>query len=702
MYEQHRRRKRRRKRVLKRLAAFGVILAAVLAVGLGGIGLWRLFQKPPMPEPSETLEAYMKNIAAGDYGAIYELLNAESQGQITKEELTARYENIYDGIEAQNVTFTIDTVFTDEQKKEYRKSKTAAMNYTISMNTIAGPLSFPSSTLLTYAEEEKRWRMTWDVSEVFPGLTPEYKVKVRSEAAQRGGIYDAFQNPLAAKGEAWSAGIVPGKLEEPREEGIAKAAQAMGVSAEKIEKALSAAWVKDDLFVPIRTFSKSNTSLKEKMLEVPGILLNTVEARTYPGGRTGSHMVGYVQSITAEELEEKKGQHYNAQSVIGKAGLEKALEEQLREKTGYSIELVDEEGNTKKKVLVKEPENGQDVRLTIEQPLQDALFAQLDGDRGMAVALNPVTGDILGMVSTPAYDSNDFAFGYTSEDWEAVNADEGQPLYNRVKGTWVPGSSFKPVTAAIALENGLDPEEDKGDEGLSWQADASWGDYEVTTLENYAVHDLKNAMLHSDNIYFAKAALETGSQNFAAGLEKLGFAEGLPFVLALNPSTYAGEGEELGDGPALADAGYGQSKILVNPVHLATIYASFMNGGNLMTPNLLYGSEPTVWKENAVSEETARTVLDCLRADVEAPEGTAAAVKMDGIVIAAKTGTAEKKLTKEDTEGTELGWFVAMTPEEENPLVIVMMIEDVKGRGGSHYVVPKVKAVLEAYYGKGR
>ena len=405
-----------------------------------------------------------------------------------------------------------------------------------------------------------------------------------------------------------------------------------------------------------------------------------------------------MQNITAEELEEREGQGYNQNSIIGKAGAERVYEEQLRPRDGYSIQIYNELGDLKETVLEKAPQDGEDVMLTIDITLQQYLYQEMEDDEGCAAAMDPVSGAVLALVSTPAYDPNDFVMGYTSSAWEAVNSDEAQPLYNRWLASWVPGSAFKPVTAALALTEGtLDPEEDVQNEGLRWQLDSSWGSYYVTTLEDYSVKNLENALIHSDNIYFAKAAVGMGADGFGEGLNSLGFGEELPFDFALTASTYGTDGKITSD-TELADSGYGQGKILVNPIHLSSIYSALVNGGNMVKPYLTEGQETTYWKEGVFAPEAAETVLNDLYQVVEAEEGTAHEAYSSGYRLAGKTGTAEIKDSQDDTTGTELGWFVGLCVEDtDSPLLITMMIEDVKGRGGSHYVIPKVSAGFDAY-----
>ena len=220
--------------------------------------------------------------------------------------------------------------------------------------------------------------------------------------------------------------------------------------------------------------------------------------------------------------------------------MEGLYEKELKGRDGCEIRIVDSNGNTKMIVASVLKEDGKDVQLTIDSDLQKSLYEQFKEDRGCSVAMNPYTGEVLALVSTPSYDNNDFIKGLSSETWNALNEDEKNPLYNRFRQVWCPGSVFKPVVAAIGLKTGaIDPNEDFGNEGLAWQKDSSWGDYQVTTLHEYEPVVLKNALIYSDNIYFAKAALKIGADNLMKSLNEIGFNRELPFEIIMAESQYS-------------------------------------------------------------------------------------------------------------------------------------------------------------------
>lgn len=645
-------------------------------------------------QPEEVLAEYIALLQEGNYEQMYEYLTAEAKTSVGQEAYVERYQNIYGGIEASDIRMTLL-----EQEEKKKSADTEVVPYTLSMQTIAGELSFDTSAILK-RDEEGVYRLEWDSQDIFPGLSNTDRVRVVTVPANRGSIYDRNQVMLAGEGLASSVGLVPGKLPADRDQAIADLAELLDVGTDRIESALGAGWVRDDTFVPIRTVSRNDGELEKALLEIPGVLITDVPVRFYPFGKKAAQLTGYVQNITAEELKEREGQGYNGNSLLGKAGAERIYEETLRARDGYAIQILDEQGELKSVVLEKEAVDGQDVALTIDITLQQYLYQELEEDQGFAVAMNPVSGAVRALVSTPAYDPNDFVMGYTEGAWEEMNSDEAQPLYNRFLASWVPGSVLKPVVAAAGITAGtLDPQEDVKNEGLRWQKDSGWGDYYVTTLTDYSVKNLKNALIYSDNIYFAKATVKMGAEDFSRSLDRLGFGEELDFDFSLKASSYGGDGG-IESETELADSGYGQGRVLVNPVHLAAVYSAFVNEGDMVRPYLKEGEGRAIWKEQVFSPETAEIVLDALYQVVEADGGTAHEAWREGYRMAGKTGTAELKVSKEDAQGKELGWFVGMCTEDvEEPLLTVMMIEDVRGRGGSSYAVKKAMKGFDAYIG---
>ena len=446
----------------------------------------------------------------------------------------------------------------------------------------------------------------------------------------------------------------------------------------------------------------STTGSRGDILDRNGEVLATTNedgVREYPYGEIAAHLVGYIRGISAEELQAHKGEGYTESSTIGKTGLELAFEDRLRGKNGTGIYIVDANENTLKTIAETDVEDGEDIRTTIDIELQKEIFNEFDGDNGLSVAMNPKTGEVLAMVSTPSFDSNSFITGFTDEEWNTLSSDENTPMFARYENTWAPGSSFKPVTGAIGLTtNSFTADENFGTSGTSWQNNSSWGDYKVTTLTTYSgTANLRNALIYSDNIYFAKAAIKIGSDTLSKQLLNIGFDKSLDFPIGMSSSQF-GENNEFSSEVQLADSGYGQGQVLVNPLHMASIYSAFVNDGNMIKPYIEYGEETEYAVENAFTEEAAEEIRDDMIQVVENSNGTGHEAQIRSVTIAGKTGTAELKASKEE-EGEELGWFnaIVISDEANEQLLTINMIENVENRGGSHYLLPKVKNIIEGY-----
>ena len=429
------------------------------------------------------------------------------------------------------------------------------------------------------------------------------------------------------------------------------------------------------------------------------ILAETKTNREYPYKDITAHITGYVQGITAEELESKAEKGYNAHSIIGKTGLEQVYEERLKGKDGLKIYIEDNNGNIVKTIAETKGNDGDDIKLTIDINLQTKLYEKIKNDKGFFVVMNPQTGEILALVSTPSYDPNKFVTGMTNDEWNSISTNEAKPLFTRFISTWCPGSTFKPITGAIGLTTGKLSENDEFNySGLAWQKDSSWGDHKITTLTAYSgKKNLKNALIHSDNIYFAQAVLKIGEKTFTEGLDKIKFNEDIDFELDTNKSTYSNSGR-IEREATLADSGYGQGQLLVNPIHMASIYSAFANEGNMVKPYIEYkeNREKEYLVKNAFSKEAANIIKEDLIQVVESPTGTAHDLKVNGVKLAGKTGTAELKASKEE-KGKTLGWFDCFTVDEEldKSMLIVSMVEDGASNGGSRYLKKIIRTLFE-------
>lgn len=644
----------------------GILIGCIslLVIGVGGFFVYQNSQ----PSAKKTWNAYVEAYEKGDYETMYTFLSNESKQKTDKETFVAKYTNIYDGIQAKNQTMETKDIVSNAD------NKSAA--YTLTMDSIAGEIRFDQT--MNIIKEEDTYHVEWSYAQIFPEMSDGDGVRVSETIASRGSILDRNGVSLAQDGIVLQVGIVPGKKDDTT---ISSLATTLEISEEAINKALSASWVKDDLFVPVKTI-KNDERVATTLKSIPGVQLQKTTGRVYPYGEVAAHLTGYVQGISAEELEAHKDEGYDQQSVIGKTGLESIYEKQLHGVNGIVIQVV-HDGQTSAIIAKVDVQDGKDIKTTIDINVQQKIYEQVKQDEAAGVAMNSKTGEVLALVSMPSYDPNDFALGMSTKTWDALNKDSKNPLLNRFVQTICPGSTFKPITGAIALDKKLiTSDTDLGDAvDKKWQKDKSWGDYYVKTTQSYGGGAiLKNALIYSDNTFFAKLALQIGKEEFAKGLDSVGFGEDLDFPFTMSASSY-GTADDLSKDITLADTGYGQGKLLVSPIHLTALYTPFVNEGTMMKPYLLYEDGATqVWKENVFTKETSNTIREDLIATFDHFKEGENPTKAAG-----KTGTAQVGGTN------EIGWISAIRDD----IAITLMVDHVEDKGESSYIIPMMQQLMK-------
>ena len=296
-----------------------IIVAIILIIGI--VTTVIVLGNKEQEEAKQLLTDYASLINDKNYEEMYSKVASMNT---SKEDFISRNQNIYEGIDCENLEITINSI--EKADNGY--------NIEIEFNNTANVV-----------KENKELKLKWSSSMIFPQLGDNDKVRVSTIKARRGSILDRNNVALAEDGSIASVGIVPGKLGDARDENIAKISELTGVSVDYINQALSASYVKDDTFVPVKKIVDSNTSLKEQLLQIPGVMINKEDGRVYSLGEEAAHLIGYVQPISSEELEENSGKGYTSTSLIGKSGLELAYEDTLRGIDGTDIYIVDENGN---------------------------------------------------------------------------------------------------------------------------------------------------------------------------------------------------------------------------------------------------------------------------------------------------------------------------------------------------------------------
>jgi penicillin-binding protein len=646
--------------------------------------------------PNERFETYVNQWNNLEFEKMYSMLTPEARETYPIDEYADRYNKIYEDLAVSDLQVAFNPI-EEETLETAMEEGSATIPFTVDMETMAGEVNFSSKATMQQLgdeEEELDWFVEWDPGFIFPELKDGGEISIQTTNPKRGEILDRNQMPLAINDIVYEIGIVPESLGDSPEESISQAAELLGMAEENIETALNADWVEPNLFVPLKKVAATNEETLNQLWEVPGIAGQEVDGRVYPAGESAAHLVGYIGGITAEELDEAEPGIYNSTDMIGKRGLEQWYEDRLRGEKGVTIVIVKEDEEDV--ILAENPvQDGENITVTIDINIQEKIFDAYgeDDDSGTAAAIDPVTGETLALVSSPAFDPNEILYGTTANLWDSLQNDEQSPLVNRFSATFAPGSVIKPLTAAVGLTNGtIDPDEGLEIEGLTWSNGEVWGDYEVRRVsESEAPVDLMDAMIRSDNIYFAMQGVKMGGEAFVSGFENLGFGEELPYEYPISPSTVSASGD-MDDEVMIANASYGQGQLEMSALHLAAGYSMFINEGNMIKPTFLTNEETNqIWEENAISEEHASLIADSLRAVVT--DGTASAADEADFPISGKTGTAELKLTGEDDSAEENGWFVGY-PTDEPDILIAMMIEGTQDRGGSGYTAEKVTDLL--------
>ena len=566
----------------------------------------------------QVVTEYFELLKKKDYKQMYQMLNPKTVYTPTQKYFVEKYKEFYEEIDAKNIQIKI----LDEQDN--------VIEYLIYIDTLAGRITYRNKV------EVKNEQIQFNKELIMDGYTEGCKIKITTyNPEKRGRILDRNGKVLAEDGKGYSIGLVKGKLNGENDYG--QIAQYLETDVETIQKKMSASWINDDSFVPIKTVSKAtkNDLINMNILGINGVKISTVSIRTYPYDKAASHIVGYVQNVNAEDLKKHKNEGYNLTSVIGRSGIEAAYEEQLRGITSGKIDLVDKNDKVIKELCHKEVKmSPQDITLTIDIDLQQSLYNEYQNDKSASVALNPKTGEVLALVSTPSYSNNDFVLGLSIDKWNELNNDVNQPLLNRYKQTYTPGSTMKPITAAIGLETKLiDLDKDLGAED-KWQKDSSWGNYYVTTLHAPTPNNLKNALTYSDNVYFARSALNIGKENLFKYYKNLRIGEKIPFELSLNRSQYINKKQKVND-QLIADSGYGQGQILMNPVQLASIYSSFINNGSIYRPHIVKKGEQ-MWIQRVFSDQTVKTIKEDLINVIADENGTGHSIYHENIQLAGK------------------------------------------------------------------
>ncbi|MFB9972866.1 penicillin-binding transpeptidase domain-containing protein [Allobacillus sp. GCM10007489] len=652
------------------------------------------------PNPNDTADEYMEQWMEHDFETLYEnYLSEETKSTFSHEDFVERYNHLYEALSVDQVSIERKEPVEELKNEDLETMTEYEVPIQISFNTLAGEIQYENTLQLTRPlneneekeeeNEEDRWFVEWDTTFIMPGMQAEDEVRYQTTLASRGEILDRNGNHIAANGEVYEVGITPMDFNE---NALSELANILKVSPESIKEKYTQSWVDEDHFVPVKKFMLDDKDIVQNAVSIGGVSSRVEVDRIYPYKDVLGHLTGYIGQVTAEDLEELEGKGYSSSDVVGKRGLEQLYEDQLRGINGIELYIEKPDGS-KTPVVEQEAKDGEDIKITIDAELQSKLYSVLEGEKGTATTIDPETGEVTSLVSLPSFDPNLFVHGITDEQYSQLSENPDQPLINRFSSTYSPGSTMKLLTTVAGLNAGtLDPNEALEIEGKRWQKDDSWGDFKVTRVStNHTNVDLETGFKHSDNIYFAMQGLKMGGETFQEELEALGFAESIPFAYPMATSQVSNSGEFSSEGQ-LADSAYGQGEVLINIVHLSSMYGGIANDGNIQKPLLLASESPEVWLSEITTGENVERLQNLLRKVVT--EGTATSAEIEGRAIAGKTGTAELKASHEDENDEQNGLFISYDQNQPD-FVLGILLEGVQNQGGSGYAVKKAKMFYE-------
>ena len=548
--------------------------------------------------------------------------------------------------------------------------------------------------------------------EYYAGLADGNRIRIVPSMAPRGTFYDRNGELLVTNRPGFSVSLLP--LTAPiSDDVIDRLSDLLKVPTDEIKTKIAG----HSGFNPIRIKTDVTPDIvsiiEEQKSQYPGVVIEVTPIRDYILKQEGAHTFGYVSEINDTELEKMKDEGYKSGDIIGKFGLEKVYDKELRGENGGQQVEVDVSGKPVQILGRKEPIPGDDLELTIDINMQQAAekavdeqLTQIGAHAAAAVVMNPQTGEILAMVSRPAFDPNLFAHGISSKDWNQLNNNPYHPMDNKtITGEYPPGSTFKIVTGTAALTEGVvTPDEQIFDSGHHWIIPKGNADGEALGWLNF-----RTALAHSDNVYFYEMGNRLGIDRLEkyARMFGLGAKTGidLPYEATGLVANRRYKEKNFDDGEwylsETFDAAIGQGFNLVTPLQAAMVMGEIAADGKRYKPHVVNriiapdGSvvkdfQPELLSQLDVPEEDIKLVQDGLH-DVTKYGTAASSFRGFTVDIAGKTGTAE------NSQGRDHGWFVAYGPFDNPNIVVAVIVEN--GGYGSQSAVPIGRKILEAAFG---
>ncbi|MBI5559652.1 MAG: penicillin-binding protein 2 [Deltaproteobacteria bacterium] len=562
----------------------------------------------------------------------------------------------------------------------------------------------------------------------FSELSRTNSIRLIKAQAPRGIIYDRNGGILAENRPGFDLSIIPEDVQdwEKTKKFLTRLA---GIDEKTIEERLRKARGRP----PYRPVKLKEDLTWEEMVrvaaykfELPGVDIDVGQKRIYAYNEATTHLMGYLGEISEREYSEFRTEEENPYSpgdVIGKAGAELAFEDELMGINGGKQIEVDALGRLVSVIKNINPYPGNNVHLTIDLQAQIAAWEAMEGRAGAVVAMDPQTGEVLAMVSTPSYNPNDLIDGVSEEEWTAIVQNPMKVLTNRViQGLYPPASTFKVITAAAALEEGVIDPSTKIYAGPSFK----YGNHEYRDWkeEGHGTIDVHRAIVESADTFFYQVGLKVGLERLARYSTLFGFGQktGIAFTNEKNGLVPTAEwkkrvyGAPWFEGETVS-VSVGQGFMLTTPLQLLNAYSAIANGGTLYVPQLVGSVDapegvairkftPVEKRRIDISGKTLAVLKDALRGVVAEDGGTARFLNSYGLDIAGKTGTAQVMRMRERIKNVnsipykfrDHGWFVGYAPSDDPKIAVVVLVEH--GGFGASSAAPVALKVMQAYLEK--
>ena len=546
-------------------------------------------------------------------------------------------------------------------------------------------------------------------------LSESNRVSMTMIPPRRGWIVDRHGQPIANNRADFRVDVIPDRLED-KDRTLALLRQILALTDEDMAR-IEADLKKAVGFRPVEIKENIDwdrfAAVQVRQPEMPGVAPTRGFARQYPAGAAVAHLTGYVGAASAEQYKATRDPLYNTPGFkLGKDGLEKTMEPLLRGKAGAKRVEVTARGKLVQELATRPDVPGRTLRLTIDAGLQEYAARRLGTNSGSAVVFDCQTGEMLAMVSMPAYDPNSFSSGISQSEWKMLSEDDHVPLMNKVtQGLYPPGSTVKPMNGLALLAAGVSPDERVFCSGAMR---VGTGVFHCHKRGGHGPLDLKNAIMQSCDIYFYEMVRRVGYDRIAPVARALGL--GQKFDLPLVTQRYgtvpdsAWKQRKYKTDWKVADslnASIGQGDTAVTPLQMAMVYAAIANGGTVYEPQLVKAIVSADGREiqeippivsNQITGSRAGQSIRFLQRTLPGvtTDGSGrdpfSGFPLDQIPVASKTGSAQVTGDKVSTS-----WFASYAPADDPQYAVVMMVT--QGGLGSKTSAPSVRKIYEALFG---